>query len=141
MSEVPEENDRPRQHLEQHWLIWDGECGFCRKIVVWFQQQDTERRFHVTTYQGCPSPPMTPKLREESARAMQVITNTGEQISGGKSVLFVLETVGRYPWLMKAASKPPLVWLIDTGYKVVARNRQYFSRMMFRNQPTDGPVC
>jgi len=125
---------------DQHWLIWDGECGFCRRVVVWFQRMDTERQFRVAPYQGTPSPPMTPQLREQAARAMQVITRDGRQISGGRSVLFVLETLGWYPVLMRVASKPPLVWLVEIGYRVVAANRRFFSRLLLRGQ-TDGPSC
>lgn len=138
---MPDYAESPSSNQEQHWLIWDGECGFCRRAVMWFQQQDSERRFRVTTYQSCPSPPMTPELREASARAMQVITSSGRQISGGRSVLFVLRTAGWHATLMRVASVPPLVWLVELGYRVVARNRQLFSRMLFRKQPTDGPTC
>lgn len=126
---------------KQHWLIWDGTCGFCRRSVVWFQQRDHERRFRVVPYQGCPSPPMTPALREASSRAIQVITADGRQVSGGRAVLFALREIGQRPALMRIATTPPLIWLVEAGYRVVARNRQFFSRLIFRTQPTDGPTC
>jgi predicted DCC family thiol-disulfide oxidoreductase YuxK len=83
---------------------------------------------------------MTPALREEAARAVQVITNAGEIVSGGRAVLFALEQVGWRPRLARIAAHPPLVWLVSLGYRVVANNRQLFSRIFFRNQ-TDGPAC
>ncbi len=125
---------------EPHWLIWDGECGFCRRSVAWLAQRDTNRRFRITTYQACPTPPMTPELREEAARAVQVVTNAGEIVSGGRAVLFALEQVGWRPRLARIAARPPLVWLVTLGYRVVANNRQLFSRIFFRSR-TDGPAC
>ncbi len=130
----------PNETQEPHWLIWDGECGFCRRSVAWLSQRDTNTRFRITTYQNCPSPPMTPELREEAARAVQVITNAGETVSGGRAVLFALEQVGWRPRLARIASHPPLVWLVSLGYRVVANNRQLFSRIFVRSR-TDGPAC
>lgn len=125
---------------DHHWLIWDGECGFCRRAVVWFQRMDVQRQFRVVPFQATPSPPMTPHLRVQAARAMQVITRDGRQISGGRSVLFVLETVGWYPSLMRIASKPPLIWPVELGYRIVAANRRFFSRLLLRNR-ADGSAC
>jgi len=125
---------------DQHWLIWDGECGFCRRAVVWFQRMDNRREFRVVPFQATPSPPMTPRLREQAARAMQVITRDGRQISGGRSVLFVLETVGWHSTLMRVAAKPPLVWPVELGYRIVATNRRFFSRLLLRGR-ADGPAC
>ena len=126
---------------KQHWLIWDGTCGFCRRTVGWFQQRDHDRRFRVVPYQGCPSPPMTPELREASSRALQVITSDGRNFSGGRAVLFALREIDQQPALMRIAATPPLIWLVEAGYRVVARNRQLFSRLLFHTQQTDGPAC
>lgn len=119
---------------DQHWLIWDGRCGFCRNAVTWFRRLDTDRQFHIVTFQKCPSPPMTPELLEQSRNAMQVITRDGRQVSGGRAVLFVLEATGWNSRLMRVAQRRPLVWLVDFGYSIVARHRMFFSRFMFRRR-------
>lgn len=137
---VANSDESPRTY-DQHWLIWDGQCGFCRRVVVWFQQQDNRRAFRIIPMQSCPSPPMTPKLYAESQKAMQVITRDGKQISGGRSVLYVLETMGWHPLMMRIASNPPFVWAIDVGYKIVARNRTLVSRLLFGGRGADGPTC
>lgn len=117
----------------QNLLIWDGECGFCRNAVTWLLRQDRAHRFRAAPYQDLPSPPMTPALRKQAERAVQVLTPQGRQISGGRAVLFVLEQANWHPWLMRLAGRWPLVWGVEAGYWVVARNRQFFSRIMFRN--------
>jgi predicted DCC family thiol-disulfide oxidoreductase YuxK len=140
MAIASESDTASAETQEPHWLIWDGECGFCRRSIGWLAQRDTEHHFRITTYQSCPTPPMTPALREEAARAVQVIANAGHIVSGGRAVLFALEQVGWHPRLARIASHPPFIWLVSLGYRVVANNRQFFSRIFFRSQ-TDGPTC
>ena len=113
-------------------LIWDGACGFCRNAVAWMLRQDHAGRIRAVPYQDLASPPMTPALRYQAERAVQVLTPQGQQLSGGRAVLYVLRQVGWRPWLVGLASRRPFVWLVEGGYRVVARNRQLFSRVMFR---------
>jgi predicted DCC family thiol-disulfide oxidoreductase YuxK len=115
-------------------LIWDGDCGFCRNALDWMLRQDHDRRFQPVPYQDLPSPPMTPRLRQQAERAVQVITPEGRQISGGRAVLYVLQQVGWHPWLVRFASRWPLVWGVELGYRLVARNRALFSRFLFRRR-------
>lgn len=115
-------------------LIWDGECGFCRNALDWMLRQDHAGLFRAVPYQELPSPPMTPRLRQQAERAVQVITPEGQQISAGRAVLFVLQQVGWHPVLARFASRPPLVWGVELGYRIVARNRSLFSRFLFRGQ-------
>ena len=119
-------------------LIWDGECGFCRNAVTWLLRQDHEARFLAVPFQELPSPPMTPALRRQAERAVQVLTPQGQQISGGRAVLYVLGQVGWHPWLVGFAGRWPIVWMVELGYWVVARNRQFFSRLMFRGGGCQG---
>lgn len=118
----------------RHWLIWDGTCGFCRRAAEWFGRRDVDGRFRIVPYQDCPSPPMTPALREASAQAVQVVRADGTVISGGRAVLFLLQDVGWHPSIVAIATRPPFVWLVEIGYGIVAKNRQVFSRFLFRDQ-------
>ena len=77
---------------------------------------------------------MTDELRRISRHSMIVVTNGGRQLVGGRAVLFVLQTVGWHPSVMRFAARRPLVWVIDAGYRLVANNRQFFSRFFFRNR-------
>lgn len=119
----------------QHWLIWDGDCTFCGNAVTWFGNLDREQVFTIVPAQLCPEPPMTPALLDESRRSMIVVTSDGRQVFGGKAVLHVLEQVGWHPRLMKILGKPPFAWAVAAGYRIVANNRQFFSRLLFPGQP------
>jgi predicted DCC family thiol-disulfide oxidoreductase YuxK len=114
----------------RHWLLWDGECGVCRKLVARLQKRDTKGRFTIVPYQDAPAPPMTPALRVQSARALQVITRDGTQFSGGRAVLFAMRQTGWFPRLAQFLSHRPLIWVVDAAYWVVARYRRYLNRFI-----------
>ena len=112
-------------------LLWDGDCGFCRRGVLQLERRDRQKAFRAVPYQQAPSPPMTAELREACARAVHVVTPDGRVLRGGRAVLYVLGRLG-HPRLAGLLSVPPLVWGVGLGYWLVARNRQLFSRLLFR---------
>ena len=75
---------------------------------------------------------MTPVLREQARRAVQVITTDGTQLSAGRAVLFVLEQIGWHPALARLGQRQPFVWLVELGYHLVARNRAFLDQRLFR---------
>lgn len=70
---------------------------------------------------------MTPLLRIQAQRAVQIVTSDGSQLSGGRAVLFALEEIGWHPMLVRLLQHRPFVWAVDAGYRVVAANRPRFS--------------
>ena len=117
----------------QALLLWDGECGFCRRSVQWAERHDTGHAFRAVPYQEAPSPPMTPELRAACGRAVHVVTPDGRVLRAGRACLWVLERTG-YPFLARVLALPPLVWAVEVGYWLVARNRTLASRLMFRKR-------
>ena len=112
-------------------LLWDGGCGFCRRSVEALVRADKGHAFLPMPYQEAPAPPMTPELRAACARAFHVLTHEGAVLRGGRAALYVLGRVG-HPVLARVLSLPPLVWAVELCYWLVARNRQLFSRLIFR---------
>jgi predicted DCC family thiol-disulfide oxidoreductase YuxK len=115
----------------RHWIVWDGDCGFCRRFVEWARARDVEGRFLAVPYQEVPSPPMTPALRAACRTAVHVRTTDGAWLRGGRACLFVLERIG-WPGLARFLRLPPLVWIVEGGYRLVAANRPFFSRLFAR---------
>lgn len=74
---------------------------------------------------------MTDALAARCARAVHVLTPDGTLLAAGRACLFVLGKIG-WPRLARVLALPPLVWLVEAGYWVVARNRPFFSRFLFR---------
>ena len=76
---------------------------------------------------------MTPALAARCQRAIHVITTDGRTLRAGRASLFLLERCG-YPWFARIMRIPPLVWSVELGYFVVARNRRLFARFLFRHE-------
>jgi len=74
---------------------------------------------------------MTDALAARCARAVHVLTPDGTLLDGGRASLFVLGRIG-WPRLARLLGLPPLVWLVELGYRLVAANRGLLSRVFFR---------
>lgn len=120
-----------REAVGQHWIFWDGECGFCRRSVDWLLARPGGEQFRPVPFQEAPSPPMTPEMARACADAVHVVTQEGEVLRAGRAVLFALEHTGMGA-LARLGRWPPFIWFIELGYWVVARNRRLFSRFMFK---------
>jgi predicted DCC family thiol-disulfide oxidoreductase YuxK len=118
----------------RHLLLWDGKCGFCRRSVEWVRRHDREGRFEIIPFQDAPAPPMTPELGEACKRAVHVITSEGRVLRAGRASMFVLRETG-HPLLGRVLATPPLVWLVELGYVIVARNRSGFSWILGKVSP------
>ena len=70
-------------------------------------------------------------MRSSAFIRVHLITPNGVVLAGGRASLYVLDLIG---WRKLAAvlSIIPLLWIVDAGYWVVARNRRWFSRWLFR---------
>lgn len=77
---------------------------------------------------------MTPELYEACKRAVHVFTPDGRILRAGRASLFVLGRIG-WPRAAFLASLPPFIWLVELGYRLVARNRSFFSKILFRTEP------
>lgn len=76
---------------------------------------------------------MTDALAERCARALHVLAPDGTLLAGGRASLFVLERIG-FPRLARLLRRRPLVWAVEWGYRLVARNRGFFARFLFRRE-------
>lgn len=124
-------NPQPLTLNAHYWLFWDGDCGFCRRGIAWIKRQDKEGKINAIPYQDAPRPPMTDALAVQCARAVHVLTPSGQILFGGRACLCLFSLIG-YRRLSRLLALPPLVWLVESGYWLVARNRRFLSRFFFR---------
>jgi hypothetical protein len=75
---------------------------------------------------------MTPALRAQARKAVQVITAEGHQLSAGRAILFALEEIEWHPSLVRLLGRRPFIWAVELGYWIVAHNRSFFGRFLFR---------
>ena len=115
----------------QHTILYDGACGLCRRAVDWACARDKHSMFTAIPYQEAPSPPMTPALVTACHRAVHVVQADGRILKSGRAVLFILERTGMgAPARLLAC--PPFLWLVELAYRLVAGNRSFFGRFLFR---------
>jgi hypothetical protein len=76
---------------------------------------------------------MTPALRDACPRAVHVVRADGTVLRAGRASLHVLGAIG-WRRFARVLAWPPLVWLVELGYFIVARNRRFFSRFLFRDE-------
>jgi hypothetical protein len=82
---------------------------------------------------------MTPRLRRACARAVHVVRPDGQVLKAGRAALYLLGIAG-WPGLAWLLGLPPLVWLVEIAYRIVAENRSLFGRILLRDEPVD-PVA
>jgi len=117
----------------QHWILWDRDCGFCRRTTKWIKRHDKRDLFYTIPNQEAPSPPMTPELLAACEHAVHVVKADGEILKAGRAVLFIFANIG-FGWMARPLMLPPFVWLIEVIYRIVANNRPFFARFMFTRE-------
>jgi len=78
---------------------------------------------------------MTTALYQACGQAVHVLAADGRVLSAGRAVLFILVGIGYPNWLIWPLTSPPLSWVVELGYRLIARHRPFFSRFLFRNDP------
>ncbi len=74
---------------------------------------------------------MTRELAGACKAAVHVICDDGRILRAGRASLYILSGLG---WHRLAAflSLRPNIWFVEIVYRVVASNRAFFSRLLFR---------
>ena len=116
--------------LTKHRVLWDGECNFCRRATNWAAKRDNLAQFEFVPSQNAD---IAPELRRACRDAVHVLTPDGQTLRAGRATLFILERLG-WGFIAKVLSIPPLIWLVELAYKIVARNRDFFARFMFKEK-------
>jgi predicted DCC family thiol-disulfide oxidoreductase YuxK len=73
---------------------------------------------------------MTPELRDACRRAVHVLLPDGRLLRAGRASLFLLRALG---WPVAPLEWPPLVWLVELAYRLVAAHRPAFARWTSRS--------
>lgn len=114
-------------------MLWDGDCGFCRRSVEWLASQDRRGALEFKPYQ---SVALAPSLKEACSHAVHVIKADGEVIRGGRAMMFC-GLFTRFSGWARIATWPVFLPFIELGYKVVARNRNLVSHLFFKTERPD----
>ena len=120
----------PGQVKGRHLVLWDGDCGFCRRSVEWLAVHDRRRALDFKPYQ---SVDLAPSLKAACEKAMHVITSDGTVLRGGRAMMFCGQFT-RFRGLARIGQWPLFLPFVEIGYALVARNRNLVSRLFFTRE-------
>ncbi len=115
------------------YILWDGDCGFCRRSSQFMAQWDTTD-FVFTPYQSFSEAELKKVglSYRQCERELKIVTRTGRSFGGAFAVNYFLWRQPRLqPLVLLCCLFPPLFLLQVLAYKAVADNRLFFSRILF----------
>ncbi len=101
-------------------------------MAAWVRRKDKKGVFAFIAFQEYKEDEY---LRKQFEDAFHVRKPNGEYLRAGRASLFVLEKLG-WNWWAKILTYPPLIWLVEFGYRIVANNRNFLARFIFRRENT-----
>lgn len=106
-------------------LIYDGECGFCRRLVDLVLRWDRAGRLATVPFQGVVLERYGVS-REAAEQAMQLVAPSGAVWSGAaaaRELTALLPRLRPLGWLFRV---PGAMFLAERTYRWIARNRHRF---------------
>jgi len=112
-------------------LIYDGECGFCRRSMEMVRRWDREHRLEYVPFQderrvarcGVPLPAL--------AAAMHLVMPDGRVFAGADAAPEILRLLPGKRWLAPAFALPGVLPVARRVYALIARRR----RCLVRGRP------
>jgi predicted DCC family thiol-disulfide oxidoreductase YuxK len=114
----------------KHLVLWDGDCGFCRRAVQWLLKNDRYGRLTAIPNQEAD---ISPELRAQCQNAVHVVKSDGSILRAGRAMLFCVEQT-RWHQLARIGEWAIFIPFIELGYAFVARNRALFSKFLFKKE-------
>lgn len=106
-------------------LIFDGDCGFCRRQVRWIQQHDTQGLIAHVPFQGAQLDSYGVS-RAAAEEAMHLVAPSGTVWRGASAARELLRLLPRYRYLAWIFHIPGAMWVAERVYRWVARRRHRF---------------
>jgi len=117
----PDEGSLPDSIRARWVLLWDGECGLCRRSVRWVLARDRRGLLLAMPYQDAlawlPQP-----VRERSPRQAHLRAPDGRYWGGGAAVIRLAGLLG-HPLLERVLSLPGPRHAVGWAYRWVAAHR------------------
>lgn len=109
-------------------LLWDGQCGFCRRSVNWVLERDELGVLAALPYQDCLDW-LPDEIRERSERQAHLRSPDGRYWGGGAAFSRMAGLLG-HPILERLCTVPPFREIIELGYRWMAGHRTLISRLV-----------
>jgi predicted DCC family thiol-disulfide oxidoreductase YuxK len=114
---------------QDHVLLYDADCGFCRWSLDKILARDRDRRIRPVPLQSAEADALLPGMdRETKMASWHLVTPDGTVYSAGDAFAPLMELLPKGGPLAGAAKvAPPLT---RVAYRFVARNRTRFGRLL-----------
>jgi predicted DCC family thiol-disulfide oxidoreductase YuxK len=115
-------------------LLYDGECGFCDRLVQWLLARDHGGHFQFAPLQGPTALAILERHPELPSGLDSLVYVTGEGTEErihweSRGAFFIFRDLG-YPWAVLAWPRVLPRFLTDIGYRIFARLRyRVFGRL------------
>lgn len=106
-------------------LIYDGDCGFCRRQVERVRRWDRERRVQAIPFQELDLVRFGVS-RADVEEAMHLVSPAGEVWRGAQAARELLHLLPRVRPLVWLFSLPGVMFAAERAYRWVARHRHRF---------------
>ncbi len=103
-------------------LIFDGDCGFCRRWIARWKTLTGDRVDYAPSQEAAPRFPEISE--EEFRRSVQLVTPDGKVFDGAEAVFRSLAFAPRRGWLLAAyESVPGFAPMTELAYRAIASHR------------------
>jgi predicted DCC family thiol-disulfide oxidoreductase YuxK len=109
------------------WVLYDGECGICARMVWWFGSTLKRRGYRLVPLQA---PWVVERLgmpTETLLEEMRVLTADGVHLSGADAIIYLARRIWWATPLYAMSLLPGVLPLLHTGYRWFAARRHCFS--------------
>ena len=118
--------------VERPLVIFDGDCGFCRRTVERMKEITGDRADYAAAQEvGEEFPSILP---EEFTREVKLVETDGHVYGAAEAVCRLIFDAGKSPWsgvpLWAYRKVPGVRWASETGYRFVAEHRTLFSALV-----------
>ncbi|HEU0164213.1 MAG TPA: DUF393 domain-containing protein [Thermomicrobiales bacterium] len=104
-------------------LLFDGNCGFCTRTVLWVQAKDTQGRIDVIPCQVAVRNGTHDVSEGDCGKSIWAFTAEGHVEGGAQAAALVASELMGRRWPVQVAKLPVIKQSLDLGYRFIANNR------------------
>ncbi len=107
-------------------ILYDGECGFCRRMAYWVAERNQQGRLLLATLQGEAAVVLGEKRNTEQQSV--VVWEGSRRKEGAAAVWVILQRIdGPWSWMAYLGRILPECWA-NFGYRWIAQRRHRWQR-------------
>jgi len=108
--------------------VWmDGDCSVCRASQAWCEVRDPDGHMRFRDFRAA-DPDALPVGRDDHEASMWVRDGDGGLHRGFAAWRLIMASLPGWRWLATLTGLPPLRWLGEPLYRLIARNRHHLQR-------------